>query len=214
MIKVKDGVATREAVPDFLDRSGTPEALASLLDLSWTWEGLGVQDAAWWPEENADGELGAGMRWGDEVLTLDTDRKVVVVTHEQVALTAEEIGVMADALRPGLTASNNAAYEQAIASLTCDYPAAEISTWERQRAEVIAWAADSTAPTPWIDIAATARGLDRGEYLSRTLAKVNAFAVASAYLTGRRQGIDDQIRAATTAAELAAVVIDYTLPGA
>ena len=90
MIKVKDGVATREAVPDFLDRSGTPEALASLLDLSWTWEGLGVQDSAWWPEENADGELGAGMRWGDEVLTIDAERKVVKVARKQVAMTAAE----------------------------------------------------------------------------------------------------------------------------
>jgi hypothetical protein len=117
-------------------------------------------------------------------------------------------------LRAQMTASNNAQYDAAISSMTSDYPAAEISTWERQRAEVIAWDADKTAPTPWIDIAATARGLDRGEYLARTLAKVNAFAMASAYLTGRRQGIDDQIRAATTAEELAAVVIDYTLPGA
>lgn len=119
-----------------------------------------------------------------------------------------------EALRVNLTASNNAQYDAAISAMTCDYPAAEISTWERQRAEVIAWSGDSTAPTPWIDIAASARGLDRNEYLTRTLAKVNAFAMASAYLTGRRQCIDDQIRAATTAEQLAAVVIDYTLPGA
>lgn len=117
-------------------------------------------------------------------------------------------------LRPAAIEKNNAAYEAAIGVMTCDYSTAEITTWERQRAEAVAWGADPAAPTPWIDIAATARGLDRDEYLARTLAKVNAFAVASAYLTGRRQGIDDQIRAATTAEELAAVVIDYTLPGA
>lgn len=119
-----------------------------------------------------------------------------------------------DTLRANLTAANNAQYDAAIYAMTSDYPAAEISTWERQRAEVVAWAGDSTAPTPWIDIAASARGLDRAEYLARTLAKVNAFAMASAYLTGRRQGVDDQIRAATTAEQLAAVVIDYNLPGA
>ena len=90
MIKVKDGVATREAVPDFLDRSGTPEAIAALADLSWTWEGLGVQDAAWWPEEDVSGELGANKKWGAEVLTLDAERKVVVVTHEQVGMTTAE----------------------------------------------------------------------------------------------------------------------------
>lgn len=123
-------------------------------------------------------------------------------------------GIDLDALRADLTADNNTQYDAAISLMTCDYPAAEITTWERQRAEAVAWGADSTAPTPWIDIAATARGLDRDEYLERTLAKVNAFAMVSAYLTGRRQGIDDRIRAATTAEELAAVVIDYTLPGA
>lgn len=113
-----------------------------------------------------------------------------------------------------LATANNSAYEAAISKMTFDYPPAEITTWERQRAEAVAWGADNSAATPWIDIAASARGLDREEYLARTLAKVNAFAVASAFLTGRRQGIDYQIRAATTAEELAAVVIDYTLPGA
>lgn len=116
-------------------------------------------------------------------------------------------------LRTQQVIANNAQYDQSISALTLDYPAAEISTWERQRAEAVAWGADPAAATPWIDIAASARGLDRDEYLSRTLAKVTAFAGASAYLTGRRQGIDDQIRAATTAEQLAAVVIDYTLPG-
>lgn len=119
-----------------------------------------------------------------------------------------------DRVRQRLTAENNAAYEAAIGALTADYPAAEIATWERQRAEALAWAGDPQADTPWIDIAAAARQLDREVYLTRTLAKVNAFAQASAYLTGRRQGIDDAIRAAATAEELAAVVIDYTLPGA
>ena len=113
-----------------------------------------------------------------------------------------------------LTQLNNAQYSASIDQLTFDYPAAEIATWERQRAEAVAWGVNSAAATPWIDLAATARGLDRDEYLARTLAKVIAFAGATAYLTGRRQGIDDQLRAATTAEELAAVVIDYTMPGA
>ena len=116
-------------------------------------------------------------------------------------------------LREGLIQSNNRAYESAINDLTRDYPPSEIATWERQRAEVIAWEADLASPTPWINLAASARGLDRVEYLNRTLAKVHAFAQASAFLTGRRQGIDDAIRVAKTPAELSAIAIDYTLPG-
>ena len=90
MVKVENGIATREPIPDFLDRSGTPEALAALLDLSWTDPALGVQSAAWWPEENNEGELASGKKWGAEVFTLDTERKVVKVARKQVAMTAAE----------------------------------------------------------------------------------------------------------------------------
>ena len=112
-----------------------------------------------------------------------------------------------------ITTSNNTAYEQAVAKMTSGYPPSEIATWERQRAEALAWEADSAAQTPWIDLAASARRLDRTEYLTRTLSKVQAFAQASAWLTGRRQGIDDAIRAASTIEQLRTITIDYTLPG-
>lgn len=116
--------------------------------------------------------------------------------------------------RQRLTVANNAGYEAAIGELTADYPPSEIATWERQRAEALAWEADTQAATPWIDTAAFARQLDREVYLARTVAKVHAFAQASAYLTGRRQFIDDTIRAAETVEQLASITIDYTLPGA
>ena len=86
MIKVKDGVATREPIPAFL-YGLLPESLA---DLSWTDPALGVQDCAWWPEEDVSGELGTNKKWGAEVLTLDVGRKVVKVTRKQVAMTAAE----------------------------------------------------------------------------------------------------------------------------
>lgn len=210
MIRIKDGVATRESLPDFL-YGLDPE---SLLDLTWTDPSLKVQDCAWWPEENTDSPLPVGSYFGGETLTLDTVRKVVRVKREVLQFTEGEIAGQADALRPRFAAANNAKYEAAISSLTSDYPASEIATWERQRAEAVAWDADPTAATPWIDMAAMARGLDRDTYLARTSSKVTAFAAVSAYLTGRRQGIDDQIRAAATAEQLAAVVIDYSLPGA
>ena len=90
MIKVENGIATREPVPYYLDQSQTPEALASLLDLSWTDPQFGVQNAAWWPEEDVSGELGPNKKWGAEVLTLDAERQVVLVKRKQVAMTAGE----------------------------------------------------------------------------------------------------------------------------
>ena len=86
MIKVKNGVASREPLPDFL-YGLMPE---SLVDLSWTDPALGVQGSAWWPEEDVSGELGPNKKWGAEVLTLDTERKVVLVKRKQVAMTAGE----------------------------------------------------------------------------------------------------------------------------
>ena len=90
MVKVENGTATRDPVPYFLDQKDTPEARASLLDLSWTDPQFGVQDAAWWPEEDTSGELGMNKKWGAEVLTLDVERRVVLVTRKQVAMTAAE----------------------------------------------------------------------------------------------------------------------------
>jgi len=121
MIKVENGIATREPIPDFLDRSGKPEALAALLDLSGTDPALGVQSAAWWPEENTEGELGANKKWGAEVFTLDTERKVVKVARKQVNMTAAEKAAR-DALAAEQWASQIAArrYDAEIAGATID----------------------------------------------------------------------------------------------
>jgi len=210
MVKVENGIATREPIPAFLVGL-LPE---SLVDLSWTDPVLGVQGAAWWPEENTEGELGTNKKWGAEVFIIDTERKVVQVARKQVAMTKAEISQAAEAIRPLKVDENNRVYEEAIGLMTADYPAAEIQTWERQRAEVVAWAADKTVETPWITMAAQVRGINRDEYLARTLAKVTAFAQASAFLTGRRQYLGDLIAAATTAEQLNAITINYTLPGA
>ena len=117
-------------------------------------------------------------------------------------------------LQARMTEANNAAYEAATAQVTAGYPKSEIDTWPLQREEVLAWQADSSAPTPWVDIAAADRGITREEYLAKTWRKVLAYVPISASLTGRRQGIDDAIRTATTPEQLAAIVIDYTLPEA
>lgn len=77
MIKVQSNTATREPLPSFL-RGLKPE---SLLDLSWTDPALGVSDAAWWPEDRQWPDLGEGERYTDEVLTVDTERQVVVSTR-------------------------------------------------------------------------------------------------------------------------------------
>jgi len=88
MIKILNNTATRETLPLFLKGL----AQQSLYDLSWTDPSLGVQDSAWWPEVNESLPLPDEFyRYGAETLTLDSERKVVVVTQEIELLTDSEI---------------------------------------------------------------------------------------------------------------------------
>lgn len=105
MVKVENGIATREPIPNFLVGL-LPE---SLVDLSWTDPALGVQGAAWWPEESTDAPLATGKKWGAEVLTVDAQRKLVRVTRKQVNMTAAE-----KAARDALTAEQIAAAQAAV----------------------------------------------------------------------------------------------------
>lgn len=107
---------------------------------------------------------------------------------------------------------NNEAYISITESVTKSYPELEKDTWPTQQREVIAWMANPDAPTPWINIAAAARGIDRIDYLQRSYAKASQFEAVSAYLTGLRQKYEDCIKAATTVAQVKAVALVYQLP--
>lgn len=87
MIKVESNTAVREPLPPFLRGL----AQSSLTDLSWTDPQLGVSDAAWWPEDDQSPTLGEFQRYGAETLTVDAERRVVVVVREVVPWAAEEI---------------------------------------------------------------------------------------------------------------------------
>jgi hypothetical protein len=96
MVKVKNGIATREPIPQFL----VGLASADLADLSWTDPQLGVSDCAWWPEDDQSPALGEFERYGDETLTVDAGRRVVVVVREVVPWSAEEIEAHRKSLIP------------------------------------------------------------------------------------------------------------------
>lgn len=121
--------------------------------------------------------------------------------------TAEQLAEDASkALRTSWLSSNTTAYNEATMALTADYPQLEKDTWPTQNEEASAWAADPVAaPTPWIDRAAAERGIDREEYIRRTLVKAQQFKIMSAFLTGRRQRYEDQIKAGGDP------VLDYAL---
>ena len=96
MVKIQNGIATREPIPPFL----VGLAAESLADLSWTDPALGVSDCAWWPEEDRSPALGEYERYGAETLTPDPERQVVIVTRAVEPWTAEEIAAHRKSLVP------------------------------------------------------------------------------------------------------------------
>lgn len=106
----------------------------------------------------------------------------------------------------------NAAYQQAIATLTPTYPDDERLTFDKQEQEARAWLADNSTSTPFIDALAAGRQMDKAELVSRIIAKADAFALASGSLTGQRQRYEDMLDVAETADAVAAIVPEYSLP--
>ena len=100
--------------------------------------------------------------------------------------------VSSDQLRTALTAE----YERRMQAIAAGYPPSERESWPVQTSEAYALLVDATAPTPWIDAASTARGLDRLELAQRIVAKDAQYRVISGTLSGVRQRIEDQIDAA------------------
>lgn len=105
MIKVQNNIATREPVPVFLQGLSAE----SLADLSWTDPQLGVQDAAWWPEEDQSEPLPDHADYGDETLEVDTERNVVIVRRAVVPWSAERIDQELADLRAAKNSEINAA---------------------------------------------------------------------------------------------------------
>ncbi len=90
----------------------------------------------------------------------------------------------------------NAAYQAAVDVMTAGYPEDEIKSWPKQEQEARAWlASPSEAVTPWIDAAAAARGITKGDLVAKIIDNANIFTVAHGALTGKRQALRDQIDA-------------------
>lgn len=113
--------------------------------------------------------------------------------------------VTSDQLRTALTTE----YERRMQAIAAGYPPSERESWPVQTSEAYALLADSTASTPWIDAAATARGVDRLELANRIVAKDAMYRVISGTLSGVRQRIEDEIDAAGDD-QAALKVIDVT----
>lgn len=89
----------------------------------------------------------------------------------------------------------NSAYEAAVSQLVAGYPQHEIDSWAKQEAEARAWLKDNSAPTPWIDSAATTRGIPKPEFIAKVIEQADALAPMHGALSGKRQYLRDAIDA-------------------
>lgn len=115
---VKDGVASRTPLPSEL-WGITPDGL---FDLEWLPESYGVRGCQWWPIEDQSAPLATYQSYGDETLTLDPVRKVVLSFRPVRDWTAEEIlaykatitrHITKKALRSRFTRAEKIAFEMA-----------------------------------------------------------------------------------------------------
>ena len=124
-------------------------------------------------------------------------------------LTPQEVSAKRAELVAEKRTALTAEYERRMQAIAAGYPPSERESWPVQTGEAYALLSDSTVSTPWIDAAASARGLDRVELAQRIVAKDAQYRIISGTLSGIRQRIEDQIDAAGDD-QAALKVIDVT----
>jgi len=93
-------------------------------------------------------------------------------------------------------------FEGLVAGLKADAAPYEVETWAVQTAEYSAWVANNTTPTPYVSALAAARGMT----LADLMAKIGAKVAGLATIQGMQHALEAAVNAATTQAELDAVV--------
>lgn len=85
--------------------------------------------------------------------------------------------------------------EAAGAALKNGYPQWEIDGWHKQEEQARAALADNSAVTPLLDSLASSRGVDRLWLAQKIVDKVAAYEAAYGALCGKRQALEDDIKA-------------------
>lgn len=97
-------------------------------------------------------------------------------------------------------------YNAAAADINAGYPTAERDSWPMQIREARILLADAFATTPWIDAAASTRGITRMDLAQSIAQKDEAYGLNHGLITGRRQFLQGAITEATTAEAVMAIV--------
>ncbi|SDG22433.1 hypothetical protein SAMN05216571_106166, partial [Onishia taeanensis] len=99
----------------------------------------------------------------------------------------------------------NAAANKALADIRRDYPQFEIDTWGDQEREARAWAADNSVETPTLSGIAAERGVTVAELAPKVITKANIYRPMATAVIGKRQRLEDVIKAAQEAEDRDAI---------
>lgn len=89
----------------------------------------------------------------------------------------------------------NHAMELALASLRIEYPESEIMSWTKQESEARLYLINPNHKTPLLDLIVESRGMDKLELINKVILKAEQYAFAVGMAVGRRQMLEDQIKA-------------------
>lgn len=115
-------------------------------------------------------------------------------------------------LKGAKLAEINAACDAALDAFQTTYPAGEVQSWDQQVAEAQALHADAEASAPLVRAIAAARGLDLAELCVRITANATAWATMAGQVIGQRQALEDQLEAAASPADVAALNVNIIMP--
>lgn len=92
----------------------------------------------------------------------------------------------------------NRACDAQVAAYAAGYPSEEVASWDQQVKEAESLAANPSAPAPLLTAIAAARGVTVDHLAGLVRAKASAYAVAIGAIIGKRQALEDQLKAAAS----------------
>lgn len=115
-----------------------------------------------------------------------------------------------DDLAAQATRRINAGYTAALSGILNQYPEAETLSFDKQEREARAWIEwqniGGTEPaTPYVDAMLVERPIGKAELIERIIDKADQFILAHGHATGRRQRLEDEVKAAQAAGDRAAI---------
>lgn len=105
----------------------------------------------------------------------------------------------------------NAGYTKSLADILSQYPSDEVLSFDKQEAQADAWwawydpegnnQAGAEPATPYLDSMLETRPIGKAELVTRIRAKASAFSTEHGRATGRRQRLEDEVKAALEAGD-------------